>query len=99
LLETVKKPELPAAAPAAEAPKIEGYITADGEKEVTINLGSSAGVKPGMKLNVYRAADPKTQIGVIEIVGVLDSSNSRATVLHKKADVAKFEFSDIVRTQ
>jgi hypothetical protein len=100
LLEGLKKPEPAApATPAAEAPKLEGYITADGDKEVTINLGSSAGVRAGMKFNVYRAADPKIQIGVIEIVEVLDSSNSKAVVLHKKADVAKFEFSDLVRLQ
>jgi hypothetical protein len=100
LLEGLKKPEpAPPATPAAEASKLEGYITADGDKEVTINLGSSAGVRAGMKFNVYRAADPKTQIGVIEIVEVLDSSNSKAVVLHKKADVAKFEFSDLVRLQ
>jgi hypothetical protein len=100
LLEGLKKPEPAApATPAVEAPKLEGYITADGDKEVTINLGSSAGVRAGMKFNVYRAADPKTQIGVIEIVEVLDSSNSKAVVLHKKADVAKFEFSDLVRLQ
>jgi hypothetical protein len=99
LTETLKKPEPVPAAPAAEAPKLEGYITADGDKEVTINLGSMAGVKPGMKFNVFRATDPKTQIGVIEVVEVLDSSNSKAVVLHKKADIAKFEFSDLVRVQ
>lgn len=95
MAESLRKPE---PVPSAETPK-EGYITADGDKEVTINLGLSAGVKVGMKFNVFRAADLKTQIGVIEVVEVLDASNSRAKVVHKKADVAKFEFSDVVKPQ
>jgi ABC-type transporter Mla subunit MlaD len=97
LMESLRKPE-PAPAPGADVVR-EGYITADGEKEVTINLGLNAGLKAGMRFNVFRASDLKTQIGVIEIVEVLDASNSRAKVVHKKADVAKFEFSDVVKPQ
>lgn len=82
---------------APERPAIEGYITAVAENgSITISLGSSNGVLVGMRFNVYRAADPKTQIGVIEVVEVLDSNNSRAAVYLAKPDI-KFEFSDIVR--
>jgi hypothetical protein len=84
----------PAAAP--EAPRIEGYITSADEKEVTINLGSGAGVKVGTRFSVYRAGDPQTQIGVVEVVAVLDANNSRAKIIFSKPD-ARFEFSDIVR--
>jgi len=84
----------PAAAQGPAAP--EGYITAVGDKDVTINLGSGHGVKVGMRFNVFRAADPKTQVGVIEVIEVLDANNSKATILFSKPD-ARFEFSDVVR--
>jgi uncharacterized small protein (DUF1192 family) len=86
----------PAPVAAAPAPTIEGYITAVDEKGVTINLGAGAGVKVGARFNVFRASDPKTQIGVIEVVEVLDANNSRATIVFAKPDL-RFEFSDIVR--
>ncbi|HXV87224.1 MAG TPA: hypothetical protein VD793_11015 [Gemmatimonadales bacterium] len=79
-----------------DRPAIEGYITAVADTGITISLGSSAGVTVGMRFNVYRAADPRTQIGVIEIVEILDSNNSRAAVYMAKPET-KFEFSDIVR--
>jgi hypothetical protein len=91
--ETAKKAE---AAPAQELPRVEGYITAVTEKDVTINLGSASGMKAGTRLAVFRASDPKTQIGVIEVTEVLDANNSRAKIVFSKPD-AKFDFSDIVR--
>jgi hypothetical protein len=98
-LAAAKKAEPPAPAPdagSAAAPKVEGYITAVTKDEVTINLGSGAGMKVGTKLNVFRSSDARTQIGVIEIVEVLDANNSRARISFHKPDTA-FEFSDIVR--
>lgn len=74
----------------------EGYITTVGDRDVTINLGSGHGVKVGMRFNVFRASDPKTQIGMIEVVEVLDANNSKATIVFSKPDT-RFEFSDIVR--
>ncbi|HEX9761228.1 MAG TPA: hypothetical protein VGA40_09925 [Candidatus Acidoferrales bacterium] len=96
---TSTRPDNPAPQPipgALERPSVEGYITAVAENGITISLGSSNGVLVGMRFNVYRAADPKAQIGVIEIVEVLDSNNSRAAVYLAKPET-KFEFSDIVR--
>lgn len=96
-VESVKKAEPP---PPAEGQKLEGYITATAPAsgEVTINLGASNGMKVGTRLSVYRSNDPKTQIGVIEVIEVLDLNNSRAKIVFSKPDV-KFEFSDIVRPE
>ncbi|MBI1750959.1 MAG: hypothetical protein HY234_04565 [Acidobacteria bacterium] len=99
LVEGAKKAEAAAAAP--EAPKIEGYITdppAEGKDVVTINLGSAVGVKVGMRLSVFKAGDPKTQVGLVEVTEVLDANNSRAKVVHSKPGI-KLEFSDIVRPE
>lgn len=84
------------ATPAPSAPQPEGYITEVSESEVTINLGSGAGVREGMRFAVYRASDPKTEIGRISIKQVLDGNNSKAEITFKRPDV-KFEFSDIVK--
>jgi hypothetical protein len=85
------------ATPAPQAtPLPEGYITEVSESEVTINLGSGAGVREGMRFAVFRASDPKTEIGRISIKQVLDGNNSKAEITFKRPDV-KFEFSDIVK--
>ena len=86
----------PTAAPAAEAAPVEGYITAVNEKDVTINLGSAAGIKEGARLQVYRSSDPKTQIGIVEVTQLLDANNSKAMIIFTKPGT-RFEFSDIVR--
>ena len=99
LMEGVKKAEAAAAVP--EAPKIEGYITdppTEGKDVCTINKGSAAGVKVGMRLLVFKASDPNSQVGLLEITEVLDANNSRAKILHSKPGI-KLEFSDIVRAE
>lgn len=92
---------MPAAPPApapAEQAAVEGYITAVNEQaqEVTINLGSSVGVRAGSEFNVFKAGDPKREIGIIEVVEVIDANNSRAKLVFVRPSF-KFEFSDIVR--
>lgn len=89
---TAKSPEPPPPTSVA----LEGYITGVEENEITINLGSNAGVKVGARFNVYRASDPRTQIGAVEVTQVIDANNSRAKVILSKPDT-RFEFSDIVR--
>ena len=84
----------PQQAPATPLP--EGYITEVGENEVAINLGSAAGVREGMRFAVFRASDPKTEIGRITIKSVLDGNNSKCEISFKRPDI-KFEFSDIVK--
>ncbi len=99
LMEGARKAEAAAAAP--ETPKIEGYITdppAEGKDVCTINKGSAVGVKVGMRFLVFKASDPATQVGLVEITEVLDANNSRAKILHSKPGI-KLEFSDIVRAE
>jgi hypothetical protein len=101
LAEGAKKAEAASAAPPPEKPKVEGYITdppAEGKEAVTINLGSAAGVRAGMRLGVFKAAEPKTQVGLLEVSEVLDANNSRCKVVYSKPGI-KLEFSDIVRLE
>jgi len=89
-------PPAPVPAP-AEASAVEGYITTSPENnEVNVSLGSSSGVKIGTQFDVYKATDPKTQVGILEVVQVIDSNNSRAKVVSLRPSV-KLEFSDVVR--
>jgi len=85
----------PAAAPAAQ-PKVEGYITQVLANTISINLGSAAGVEVGMKFGVYKAAEPQTRIGTIEVIEVVDPNNSKAKIVASNPNT-KFQFSDIVR--
>ncbi len=90
-------PAAVAAAPAtAPAPPADGYVTQVSNTEVTINLGSAAGLRVGMRFSVYHGSDPQTRIGIIEITDVIDPNNSRARILESKHD-SKFQFSDVVR--
>ena len=98
MMEGAKKAE---AAAAPEVPKIEGYITdppAEGKDICTMNKGSAAGVKVGTRFLVFKAGDPATQVGLVEVTEVLDANNSRARVIHSKPGI-KLEFSDIVRAE
>jgi len=88
-----------ATAPAApqQPPPPEGYITEVGEAEVTINLGSAAGLREGMRFAVFKAGDAnKTQIGTISIKQILDANAAKAEIIFKQPDV-KFQFSDGIR--
>jgi len=102
LADLIKKSSAVAAAPpkppdSSPAPAaLEGYVTAIDGNQVTINLGSSVGVKEGAQFNVYKSADPSTAIGVAEVTQVIDSNNSRARIIFSKPGI-QFEFSDIVR--
>jgi len=97
LSDEVRKSAAPPAAPPAQAaPKVEGYITQVTATSISINLGSAAGVDVGMKFGVYKAAEPQTRIGTIEVTEVLDANNSRAKIVASNPNT-KFQFSDIVR--
>jgi hypothetical protein len=82
--------------PAPAGPSPEGYITAVTDTDVVINLGSAAGITPGAKLNVFKASDPQTPVGTIEVTEVTAPNNSRAKITSSRPSV-RFEFSDIVR--
>jgi hypothetical protein len=81
---------------AAAPPPADGYVTQVSESEVTINLGSAAGIRVGMRFSVYHGSDLQSRIGIVEITDVTDANNSRAKILEIKPD-AKFQFSDVVR--
>ena len=86
----------PPAAAASAQPSLEGYITQASASSVTINVGSAAGVRPGMRFGVYRASDPQVRIGTVEVIEVVDANNSRAKIIASNPNTT-FAFSDIVR--
>jgi hypothetical protein len=86
----------PPAAPAR--PPSQGYITAVEGGNVMIDMGSAQGIQLGSRLAVYKATDPTTRVGVIEVTQVVDAGNSRARIVTMNAG-AKPEFSDIVRVE
>ncbi len=96
MADEMRKASAPPPPPAASQPKLEGYITQVTATSISINLGSAAGVEVGMRFGVYRAAEPQTRIGTLEITEVLDANNSRAKIVASNPNT-KFQFSDIVR--
>ncbi|MGH9775875.1 MAG: hypothetical protein ACRD50_13105 [Candidatus Acidiferrales bacterium] len=85
----------PDAAPPAPV-TLDGYITGLEDNEVTINLGTSAGVRVGQQFGVFKTADPHTEVAVIEVTQIMNDQNSRAKILSNSANVP-LQFSDIVR--
>jgi hypothetical protein len=49
-------------------------------------------------LALYKASDPNTRVGVIEIIQVIDAGTSRAQIVEVNPGV-KPEFSDVVRLE
>ncbi len=90
-------PATPAVGSAAPAPT-QGYVTVVEGVNVTVDLGTAQGIQQGSHLALYKAADPGTQVGVLEVIQVLDAGNSRARILTMNTGVRP-EFSDIVRTE
>lgn len=79
-------------------PGVQGYITVVSGNDVTVDLGSTQGLRPGARLTVYKANDPNTRVGTLEVTQVLDAGNSRAKIVTMNAGVQP-EFSDIVRLE
>jgi hypothetical protein len=74
-----------------------GYITElIGESEVKFSIGAGSVVSRGMRLGVYAAADPRTQIGILVVSEVVDANNAKADIIRKDPG-ASFKFSDLVR--
>ena len=86
------------AAPAPVRPANQGYITAVEGSNVMIDMGSAQGLQTGSHLAIYKAADTNTRVGVIEIIQVVDTGNSRARIVTMNTGV-KPEFSDVVRVE
>lgn len=89
----------PRSAPTTPARQVpQGYITAVEGNNVIVDLGSAQGVQQGSKLAVYKATDPNTSVGVIEVIQVLDAGNSRARIVTMNTGVRPV-FADIVRLE
>ncbi len=89
-------------APSTPVGVTRGYVTAPqtwakGDL-LTINLGSSAGLRPGSRLDLYDSTDTNLTkaIGLLEVTDVIDADNCHAKVIKLSAD-AQPQFSDIVR--
>ena len=82
------------ASSAAAAP-VQGYVTVVSGDTITIDLGSSAGLQKGSRLDLYRASDPTTPVGVLEVTQVLDAGDANV----KSISGSKPRFSDIVRPE
>lgn len=80
------------------APKpLSGYITSVDGNNILVDLGSAQGLQQGTKLGLYKASDPNTRVGLLEITQVTDSG-SRARVVTINSGV-KPEFGDSVRPE
>ncbi len=75
-----------------------GYVTLIQGDIVTVDLGSSQGIRPGARLLLYKSSDQMTRVGELEVTQVVDAGNSRARIVNTNPGV-KPEFSDIVRVQ
>lgn len=89
----------PLARPAAPSrPTNQGYVTAVEGTNVMIDMGSAQGIQQGSRLAVYKATDPNTRVGIIEVTQVVDNGNARARIVTMNSGV-KPEFSDVVRVE
>jgi hypothetical protein len=94
-------PSQPAAVPAAPVPPPSAglvcYVISVKGDVVVVDLGSVHGLKPGVRLGVYKAYDPGKAVGTLEVTKVrADSSEARIVAMEPGI---RPEFSDIVRLQ
>jgi uncharacterized protein YdcH (DUF465 family) len=86
------------AAPAPAQAPASAYVTGFKGDDVLIDMGSSQGVHQGSRLALFKASDPNTQVGVIEVTQVIDAGNSRAQIVALNPGV-KPEWGDVARLQ
>jgi len=91
-------PSAPRTTTTVAPPPLQGYVTLVEGDTVMVDLGSSQGVRQGSRLAVFKANDPNTRVGVIEVTQVVDAGSSRAKVITMNSGVRP-EFSDIVRVE
>jgi len=81
----------------APQPRPVGYITTVGPDQViTVNLGSGNGLKSGSQLGVYKANDPNTRVGTLEVTDIIDQGNAHAKIKIMNAGYTP-DFSDVVK--
>lgn len=95
---TAIEPRPSTAAATASSRVVRGYITVVQGNDITVDLGSARGMQVGSHLAVYKAGDPNTRVGVLEVVQVVDGDNSRARIVTMNPGVRP-EFSDIVQLE
>jgi len=87
--------------PGSENPPrvLQGYVTDVKGNDVTLeDMGSSQGIHQRSRLAVYKASDPNTRVGVIEIIQVSDAGTSRAQIVTLNAGV-QLAWGDVVRLE
>jgi hypothetical protein len=95
----IPAPPPKSAAAATAAPSVaQGYVTVVQGDAITIDLGSTKGLHQGSRLAVFKAGDPKTQVGEVEVTDVVDGDNSHARIVQMSPGI-KLEFSDIARME
>jgi uncharacterized phage infection (PIP) family protein YhgE len=82
---------------------LQGYVTDvkgnDASQVVTLeDMGSAQGIHQGSRLAVYKASDPNTRVGVIEIIQVSDAGTSRAQIVTLNPGV-QLAWGDVVRLE
>ena len=77
---------------------VQGYVTTVEGNNVMLDVGSSQGIHQGSRLAVYKASDPNTRVGVIEIIQVSDAGTSRAQIVTLNAGV-QLAWGDVVRLE
>jgi len=66
---------------------------------ITLDIGSSTpDIHQGSRLKLYKASDPNTQVGVVEITQVIDARSSRAQVVTLNSGV-RLEWGDAARLE
>jgi uncharacterized protein YdcH (DUF465 family) len=85
------------AQPPSQAPA-SGYVLLVEGDNVTLDTSSIGGIHQGSRLALYKASDPNTRVGVLEVVQVMDAGKSRAQIVTLNPGVRP-EFSDVVRLE
>ncbi len=80
------------------AAQVQGYVTDVKGNIVLVDLGSAKGIRSGARLGLFKATDPNTRVGVLEVTDVVDAANSRAQVVTLNPGV-RVDFGDTVRVE
>ena len=91
------RPAKTASVTSATASPVQGYVVEVKGNEVTVDIGTEKGVNAGSRLAVFKANDPSTRVGVLEITRPAAGSSLARTVTLNPG--IQLEFSDIVRLE
>jgi uncharacterized protein YoxC len=84
---------------AGSTPVLQCNVVGLDGNNVTLDMGSSSpGIHQGSRLKLYKASDPSTQVGVIEITQVIDAGNSRAQIVTLNPGV-QVAWGDVARLE